>query len=167
MFNSVIRGIHNRLWTSRELSTLLIGIVYYVMCVTINVMSQMCVDTYIKYGILHGEMNRDVEHLHLPDIGFYHLPDLSHIDLVDDYLLPPFVAICLMIAISSHNRLKIIKRFLAVNGTAFLLRSVSIFITLMPKSNKTIPNEAVMYETLIDAMTEVTQIIVLNDCSPA
>jgi PAP2 superfamily C-terminal len=147
---------------TRELQTLSVGMLYYITCVIINVLSQICVDTYIKYGIYHGGMNRDVEHLYLPDIGFYHLPDLSHVDLVDDYLLPPFVVICIMISLLSHNRLKIVKRFLAINGTAFLLRSVSIFITFIPKSNKLVANESVIHSNLADAMTEVTQIIILS-----
>ncbi len=145
-----------------ELWTLAFGLLYYISCVTINVLSQMQVDSYIKYGIKHGEMNREVENLHLPDIGFYHLPDLSHIDVVDDYLLPFFVMICLIIGVLSKNRFKIIKRYLAINGTAFLLRSISIYITFMPKSNKLIPNESIVHSNLYDAMNEVTQIIILS-----
>jgi hypothetical protein len=122
----------------------------------------MRVDTYIKYGIYHASMNEEIEVLHLPDIGFYHLPDLSHIDVVDDYLLPPFVGMCVLFVLLSHNTLSLIKRFCVINGIAFLLRSVSIFVTFLPKSNKTEINEAMIHSSMTDIMFEVSQIIVLN-----
>ena len=58
--------------------------------------------------------------------------------------------------------LEIVKRFFVVNGFAFLARSVSIFITFLPKSNKMLINESVMHTTFSDTFFEATQLIVMT-----
>lgn len=142
--------------------SLITGVAYYAACVLASVVSQIHVDRYIKYNLHHASVNDEIESIHLPDIGFYHLPDYSHSNIVDDLLMPTYICMILLFTLVSANRFFLIKRFVAINGTAFFARSISIFITLMPKSNKQLPNDSVIHTTLEETLREAGMMITLN-----
>ena len=112
----------------------LAGGAWCLFCAWWNSLSQIYVDK------MHWAHFSEGQNKPLPDIGFVllpriyisHLPDVWNIVIVVGTLLP--------VILFHPSKVKIMKRFAAVQGTCFLLRSITIMATILPNPYDTCMN---------------------------
>ena len=134
----IIQSTRSFLFTMRDFGTqqFVSGLIWCVFCAWWNSLSQIYVDK------MHWAHFKEGENKPLPDIGFIlipriyisHLPDVWNAIIVIGTLLP--------VIIFHPARVKIMRRFAAVQGTCFLLRSVTIMATILPNPYDTCVNSS-------------------------
>ncbi|KAF4674128.1 hypothetical protein FOL47_009665 [Perkinsus chesapeaki] len=124
---------------------LVAGCLWMAACAYVNCISQIYVDKFQN------------EHYHgrtpelLPDLGFYFLPHIEVPHLADYWNVAIVVSTMLPVVLFHPKRRKVILRFLAIQGSVFLLRSATIIVTLLPPPyqlcvNVSSPDENVFLE---------------------
>ncbi|KAF4673655.1 hypothetical protein FOL46_006768 [Perkinsus olseni] len=126
---------------------LVAGCLWMAACAYVNCISQIYVDKFQN------------EHYHgrtpelLPDLGFYFLPHIEIPHLADYWNVAIVVGTMVPVVLFHPKRRKVILRFLAIQGSVFLLRSATIIVTLLPPPyqlcvNVSSPDENVFLEAV-------------------
>lgn len=102
------------------------GLIWAVLCGYVNSLSQVYVDRRHWAHFTHGEYKP------LPDIGFVLLPELNVARLPDIYNLLIVVGTMFPVLIFHPHKVKVFRRYAAIQGTCFLLRSLTIMATILP-----------------------------------
>lgn len=112
----------------------LAGLAWCSCCAWLNCLSQVYVDK------MHWAHFKEGQNKPLPDIGFALLPriNVSHLPDVWNELL--VIGTLLPLILFHPSKVKIMRRFAAVQGTCFLLRSVTIVATILPNPYDTCVN---------------------------
>lgn len=108
----------------------------YLFCTAVwNSACQVMVDHWTFYEQMHAVEASTNEVL--PDIGFYLLPHIKSVHHIADTWNAAELVITAAIFLTLHPaRAKILKRFCFLQGTLFMLRSVTIVVTLLPNPYK-------------------------------
>jgi hypothetical protein len=103
-----------------------VGVLWVLFTGYINCLSQVYVDRMHWSHFKHGEYKP------LPDIGFILLPKLSVTRLPDLWNVFIVVSTLLPVLLLHPHKVKVIRRYAAIQGTCFLLRSITIMATILP-----------------------------------
>ena len=104
----------------------LAGLLFCLSCAWWNCLSQIYVDK------MHWAHFKAGDSRTLPDIGFILLPYLNMPHLPDVWNMLIVLGTLLPVIFIHPAKVKIMRRFAAVQGTCFLLRSVTIMATILP-----------------------------------
>ena len=112
------------------------GVLWCVFCAWLNSVSQVYVDK------MHWAHFKEDGSKPLPDIGFILLPRIYISRLPDVWNAVIVVGTLLPVILLHPSKVKIMKRFAAIQGTCFLLRSVTIMVTILPNPYDTCVNSS-------------------------
>jgi hypothetical protein len=112
----------------------LAGVIWCVFCGWVNSLSQIYVDR------MHWSHFKEFESKPLPDIGFIILPRLNVSRLPDIWNAIIVLGTLLPVVLFHPSKVKIMRRFAAIQGTCFLLRSITIMATILPNPYDTCVN---------------------------
>lgn len=112
------------------------GLLWCLFCAWWNSLSQIYVDK------MHWAHFAEGGNKPLPDIGFILLPRLSISHLPDVWNGVIVIGTLLPVMMFHPDRVKILRRFAAIQGTCFLLRSVTILVTILPNPYDTCANSS-------------------------
>jgi hypothetical protein len=110
------------------------GLIWCLFCAWLNSVSQIYVDK------IHWAHFKEEGYKPLPDIGFILLPRLYISRLPDVWNAVIVLGTLLPIIFFHPSRVKIIRRYAAIQGTCFLLRSITIMVTILPNPYDTCVN---------------------------
>lgn len=110
----------------------------YMFCTAVwNSACQVMVDHWTFYVQMHAAEASTSAIEVLPDIGFYLLPHMKSVyHLADAWNAAELIITAVAFIIFHPGRAKIFKRFCFLQGTMFILRSVTIVVTLLPNPYK-------------------------------
>lgn len=103
--------------------------IYLFSCSVWNSACQVMVDHWTFYQQLHAA---EITSVVLPDIGFHLLPHLKTPNLADVYNAGMLATTVAIFQLFHPLRAKLLKRFCLLQGTLFMLRSITIVVTLLP-----------------------------------
>ena len=126
---------------------LIVGSLFCFTCIYINSISQVLIE---RYYLVHSKQKP------LFDIGFELLPYLAYPTVPDVLLLVFLVSILASLLIFHPKRSQVARRFLALQGAVFFLRSLSIIATILPNPEPSCqpasiagsPSENIYFEAL-------------------
>ena len=112
------------------------GLMWCLFCAWWNSLSQIYVDKmhWAHFAEGNNKPLPDIGFILLPRINISHLPDVWNVIIVVGTLLP--------VVLFHPDRVKILRRFAAIQGTCFLLRSVTIMVTILPNPYDTCANSS-------------------------
>ena len=112
------------------------GLLWCLFCAWWNSLSQIYVDKmhWAHFAEGNNKPLQDIGFILLPRINISHLPDVWNAIIVVGTLLP--------VVVFHPDRVKILRRFAAIQGTCFLLRSVTILVTILPNPYDTCANSS-------------------------
>jgi hypothetical protein len=114
----------------------LTGVMWCVFCGWLNSLSQIYVDK------MHWAHFKEGETKPLPDIGFILLPRVRIARLPDIWNAVIVIGTLLPVILFHPSKVKIMRRYAAVQGTCFLLRSLTIMATILPNPYDTCVNSS-------------------------
>ncbi|KAF4709367.1 hypothetical protein FOZ62_029590, partial [Perkinsus olseni] len=126
---------------------LVAGCLWMAACAYVNCISQVYSDKF------HNEYYHGRTPELLPDLGFYLFPRIEILHLADYWNVSMAVGTMVPVVLFHPERRKVILRFLAIQGSVFLLRSATIIVTLLPQPyplcvNGSSPDENVFIEAV-------------------
>ena len=110
------------------------GVLWCLFCAWLNSVSQIYVDK------MHWAHFKEEGYKPLPDIGFILLPRIYVSRLPDVWNAVIVLGTLLPIIFLHPSKVKIMRRFAAIQGTCFLLRSITIMVTILPNPYDTCVN---------------------------
>ena len=102
------------------------GLCFCLCCAFINCLSQVYVDR------MHWAHFKEGDSKPLPDLGFIILPKLHTVRLPDIWNVLIVVGTIAPVVLFHPHKVKVMRRYAAVQGTCFLLRSITIMATILP-----------------------------------
>ncbi len=102
------------------------GFLFSMCCGYVNSLSQVYVDR------MHWSHFKRGDYKPLPDIGFVLLPELNIARLPDIWNVVIVVCTMLPVLLFHPHKVKVLRRYAAIQGTCFLLRSITIMATILP-----------------------------------
>ena len=102
------------------------GLVWCTLCAFWNSLSQIYVDR------MHWAHFKEGKTEPLPDIGFVLIPRLRVAHLPDVWNAIIVLGTAIPVLLFHPSKVKILRRFAAIQGTCFLLRSITIMATILP-----------------------------------
>ena len=125
----------------------LAGLCFCLCCAFINCLSQVYVDR------MHWAHFKEGDSKPLPDLGFIILPKLHTVRLPDIWNVLIVVGTIAPVVLFHPHKVKVMRRYAAVQGTCFLLRSITIMATILPNPyeecvNSSSPDEIPLIEAL-------------------
>jgi hypothetical protein len=113
---------------------LLAGILWFMFCGWVNSLSQIYVDK-LHWAHFKAEGSKP-----LPDVGFILLPRIRVPGLPDLWNAITLLGTLLPVILFHPSRVKIVRRFAAIQGACWLLRAITIMVTILPNPYDTCEN---------------------------
>jgi hypothetical protein len=113
---------------------LLAGILWFLFCGWVNSLSQIYVDK------MHWAHFKATGSKPLPDVGFILLPRIRVPGLPDLWNAMTLLGTLLPVILFHPSRVKIVRRFAAIQGACWLLRAITIMVTILPNPYDTCEN---------------------------
>jgi len=144
-----LNAAHVAFFKSIPIPQLLLSGAWLFFCALLMSSLQIFVDHISFFHQFHAEKYK-VDHYPnaLPDLGFSLCPAISSEHLAD-HIMGAIVGISLASSLFHSERWRILQRFSLLEGSLFLLRSVTITITLLPNPFKACQFEATVEESLV------------------
>ena len=118
----------------------LAGLLFCLCCAFINCLSQVYVDR------MHWAHFKEGGSKPLPDLGFIILPKLHTVRLPDIWNVLIVVGTLAPVVLFHPHKVKVMRRYAAVQGTCFLLRSITIMATILPNPYEECVNSSTVDE---------------------
>lgn len=145
-----LNSAHGAFFKSIPIPQLLFAGAWLFFCALLMSSLQIFVDHISFFHQFHAEKYKKIDAYPnaLPDLGFSICPAIASEHLAD-HIMSAIVGISLASSMFHSERWRIIRRFCVLEGSLFLLRSVTITITLLPNPFKACQFEATIEESLV------------------